>query len=65
MLGGFIGDFNEYTFQYMKLRGRLVKKKRVDKFLPHQLMDACNVHDVGCAGNKFTWTNKRKKKPIF
>lgn len=28
-------------------------------------MDACSLFDVGRVGNKFTWHNKRKKKPIF
>lgn len=35
----------------------------MDKF--DVAMDACDMCDVGCVGNKFTWSNKRKKTHIF
>ncbi|XP_056695812.1 uncharacterized protein [Spinacia oleracea] len=58
-----IGDFNDVTSQSEKLGGRAIKGKRVDRYLA--CMNNCGLHDIGFVGNRFTWTNKCKKKPIF
>ncbi|XP_056685700.1 uncharacterized protein [Spinacia oleracea] len=58
-----MGDFNEVTSQSEKLGGRLVKMKRVDKYI--DTMDRCGLIDAGCVGSRFTLYNKRKEKPIY
>ena len=52
-----LGDFNEVLCGEEKFRGRQVNLNRALEF--KDCIDACNVIDLGFAGPKFTWTNKR------
>ena len=58
-----IGDFNEVLSQNEKWGGNAVKPHRIAMF--SSTMDSCNLLDLGFNGPKFTWTNKRKRNPIY
>ncbi|XP_019107211.1 uncharacterized protein LOC109136048 [Beta vulgaris subsp. vulgaris] len=58
-----MGDFNDVVCQNEKLGGRKVSLRRANLYA--ETMDKCNLLDMGFCGPKFTWTNKRKKNPIY
>lgn len=58
-----IGDFNEITFNHEKVGGN--QPKLCNMMAYRETMEKCNLTDLGFVGNKFTWFNKRKNRPIF
>ena len=58
-----LGDFNEILNQSEKLGGKPISRSRADLYAT--TMDNCNLVDLGFNGPKFTWTNKRRRQPIF
>ena len=58
-----LGDFNEITHQHEKIGGNQPKLYKMMAY--RDTMDKCNLRDLGFVGNKFTWFNKRKNRPIF
>ncbi|KAK4577430.1 hypothetical protein RGQ29_027791 [Quercus rubra] len=52
-----IGDFNEVLCDDDKFGGNHVNLNRALEF--KDCLDKCNVVDLGFAGPKFTWTNRR------
>ncbi|KAL2924062.1 hypothetical protein RDABS01_015553, partial [Bienertia sinuspersici] len=58
-----MGDFNEVVSQNEKFGGRPVKLNRSSAF--SDCLNDCGLIDLEFSGNKFTWTNKRKKRPIM
>ena len=52
-----LGDFNEVLCGEENFGGRQVNINRAMEF--KDCIDACNVIDLGFAGPKYTWTNKR------
>lgn len=57
------GDFNEIMFSNEKLGGRVPIAHRMNFF--RSTMHNCGLEDLGFSGMKFTWFNRRKKRPIF
>ena len=52
-----VGDFNEPLMEGDKFGGRTVS---VSRSLPFkECLDKCSMIDIGFAGPRFTWTNKR------
>ena len=58
-----VGDLNEVISQNDKMGGRPICRSIMDLY--GSTMDACNLIDMGFNGPKFTWSNKRKRNPIF
>lgn len=58
-----IRDFNEVISQNEKFGGRPVVRRRVERYA--MTMDGCGLVDLGIHGPKFTWSNNRKRKPIW
>ena len=52
-----VGDFNEPLLDEDKFGGRGVSVNRSLAF--KDCLDSCNMVDMGFAGSKYTWTNKR------
>ena len=58
-----VGDYNDVLCQNEKLGGRRISTSRANLYA--ETMDSCNLVDLGFCGPKFTWTNKRKRNPIY
>ena len=58
-----IGDFNEIINQGEKFGGQPIKINRANLYA--STMNACSLLDLGYQGQKYTWSNMRKKYPIF
>lgn len=58
-----LGDFNEMINQGEKLGGRPIKKNRAHLYAA--TMNACNLLDLGFHGQKYTWSNMRRRNPFF
>lgn len=58
-----LGDFNEVLNQNKKLGGRRVNQRRC--LVCRDNMDVCKMIDLGFSGPRFTWTNNRKRHPIY
>ena len=52
-----LGDFNEVLSSEEKFGGNQINLNRALEF--KECLDNCNFLDLGFAGSKFTWTNKR------
>ncbi|XP_050280869.1 uncharacterized protein LOC126721842 [Quercus robur] len=52
-----LGDFNEVLSSEEKLGGNQINLNRALEFI--ECLDNCNFLDLGFAGPKFTWTNKK------
>ena len=50
------GDFNELLKSHEKHGGRLRPYGQMEKF--REVLDECNLLDLGYVGNKFTWSKK-------
>jgi len=48
------GDFNEILKSHEKSGGRLRPQGQIDQF--REVLDECNLIDLGYSGNKFTWS---------
>ncbi|XP_023878054.1 uncharacterized protein LOC111990509 [Quercus suber] len=53
-----IGDFNEILSEEDKFGGNHINLNRALEF--KECLDSCNFVDLGFAGPKYTWTNKRQ-----
>lgn len=53
-----MGDFNEVISKDEKSGDNLISQRRVRAIL--DCMDNCHIMDLGSAGPKFTWSNKRE-----
>ncbi|KAL0314933.1 UNVERIFIED_CONTAM: putative mitochondrial protein [Sesamum angustifolium] len=53
-----MGDFNEVLYQHEK-SGRSPRNWRLMSEF-HNTLEECFLHDLGFAGEKFTWSNKRE-----
>ena len=53
-----IGDFNEVLGGEDKFGGNQINLNRALEF--KACLDSCNFVDLGFAGPKYTWTNKRQ-----
>lgn len=58
-----LGDFNEVLNQNEKLGGLRVNQRRCLVYRDN--MDVCKMIDLGFSGPRFTWTNNRKRHPIY
>ena len=58
-----VGDFNEVLNQGEKLGGRTIIVTRCNTF--SDTMNTCELIDLGFNGPKYTWTNRRKRNPIY
>lgn len=56
------GDFNEIMFSEEKWGGSRKNPKQMDEF--KNVIDACNLADIGFVGDQFTWYKSPKKKKI-
>jgi endonuclease/exonuclease/phosphatase family metal-dependent hydrolase len=52
-----VGDFNEILYQYEKEGGMARPQICLDRF--KGAMELCALHDLGFAGDVFTWRNKQ------
>ena len=51
------GDFNETFFNFEKKGGSDKQQAVLENF--HDAFLACNLHELGFSGYKFTWSNRR------
>ena len=54
-----IGDFNDILFNYEKDGGNLRAARKIRSF--KEMIEECNLIDLGGKGQRFTWMNKKKK----
>jgi hypothetical protein len=52
-----LGDFNEITSQEEKVGGAVRNERQMQLF--RNVLETCNLHDLGYRGAKYTWTNCR------
>jgi hypothetical protein len=52
-----LGDFNEITSQEENEGGAVRQERQMQSF--RDVLESCNLHDLGYDGAKFTWTNCR------
>ena len=57
------GDFNETLLNEDKFGGRAVSVSRSLSF--KECLDKCNMIDIGFAGPRFTWTNRREVQALI
>ena len=57
------GDFNETLINEDKFWGRVVSVSRSLSF--KECLDKCNMIDIGFAGPRFTWTNRREVQALI
>ena len=57
------GDFNEPLLSEDKFGGRSVSVIR--SLLFKECLDRCNMMDIGFAGPRFTWTNRREVQALI
>ena len=57
------GDFNEPLLSEDKFGGRSVSVNR--SLLFKECLDRCNMMDIGFAGSRFTWTNRREVQALI
>ena len=57
------GDFNELLLSEDKFGGRAVNVNR--SLLFKDSLDKCNMLDIGFAGPRFTWTNRREVQALI
>lgn len=52
-----MGDFNDISHHHEKLMGRRKNQHKLDGF--NKLLSDLEVDDIGCKGQRFTWSNNR------
>lgn len=57
-----VGDFNETLWHREKRGGRLKSDLRIALF--REVLQRCNLHDLGYVGNPFTWSNGRRNNDL-
>ena len=54
-----IGDFNDILFNYQNDGGNLRAARKIRSL--REMIEQCNLIDLGSNGQRFTWMNKREE----
>ncbi|XP_073120983.1 uncharacterized protein [Henckelia pumila] len=57
------GDFNEILYEEEKIGGSMRSLSQMSAF--REALNSCNLRDIHCLGDQFTWCNRRQQQDII